>query len=299
MLEYKTFTADIMPTDELKSYIVNLANMLDDEMVEYSKKIYGPNEQINLTNHTVENYKEDFFSIKNASVLLLLADSQPIGYCWWSCTDNYATIMNVYIVKSEQRKGYGTKLLRAVLSRIQNHHPESPSVGLDVIPNNVAAQAFYKSLGFYVDCVSMRYNFEKKPNDGIEPIPLGDDAAPMIILNELYLASLQTFNPIVIIRGPKAREVFQSVWDLARSISTFQKYLHVQSPNALKIRDSWLLATEEDDPDCVDIFRGKSVAALFNLPDAQPNPNSVRPSLLSAKAVGLGRVYSVIEDMNL
>jgi Acetyltransferases len=299
IVEYKLYTSTDDPSEEVKSCIVQMSNMLDDEMAEYCKLSYGFENAPKPINRTVEDFKSDFFSVSDSAVMLLVVDNSPVGYCWWHATDMYATIHNFYVLNSERRRGYGAALMKAVLSRIENRHPRNLSVGLDTIPRNVPAQEFYSKLGFRVDCISYRYNFQRVAEAKSIAIDIDLESTPMIVLNELYLASLQPSTPMVIIRGPDAEKLFRSVWDLARELDVFSKHLDVRGPNALKMRDSYLLAYEESDPDDVDVFRGRNFASVFSLPGSKTATKSMDLSLLSSKRVGLGRVYNVVPELNL
>jgi ribosomal protein S18 acetylase RimI-like enzyme len=299
LVEYLTYTHTDEPSEEVKSCIVQMSNMLDDEMAEYCKLSYGFENVPKPIDHTVEGFKSDFFSVSDSAVMLLVVDSSPVGYCWWHATDMYATIHNFYVLNSERRRGYGAALMKAVLSRIENMHPHNPSVGLDTIPRNIPAQEFYSKLGFMVDCISYRYNFRRAAEAESTAITIDLESAPMIVLNELYLASIQPSTPMVLIRGPDAGKLFNAVWDLAKETDVFSKHLVVTGPYVLKIRDSWLIATDDADQEGVDLFRGRNFSSVFSLPGAKDAPKSMELSLLTSKRVGLGRVYNVVPELNL
>ena len=163
MTEFKVFTKEDLPSQAEKETIVALANLLDDSMVEYSHKLNGSNSESAVpTDHKVENFEADFFSIQPTAITLMLVDDVPVGFCWWVGADNYASIYNFYIHKDQQRKGYGTALMNNVLHCIKERNPDNPTVSLDTLPNNKAAHAFYRRLGFFVDCVSFRRVLSQK-----------------------------------------------------------------------------------------------------------------------------------------
>lgn len=91
--------------------------------------------------HTVENQREYLRrEIQSGKVLYLLIEEKPVGIV--SVNDNM--IENLYVLPSEQNKGYGTKLLLFALEQCH----QTPC--LWVLENNRKAYSLYAKYGFRV-----------------------------------------------------------------------------------------------------------------------------------------------------
>ena len=78
--------------------------------------------------------------------LLALRGEAPVGYIFCWCVADELHVVNLGVIQSERRKGYGQALLDAVMS-----HPlssEASLVTLEVREENAAARAFYRRNGF-------------------------------------------------------------------------------------------------------------------------------------------------------
>jgi ribosomal-protein-alanine N-acetyltransferase len=78
--------------------------------------------------------------------LLALRGETPIGYIFCWCVADELHVVNLGVMETERRKGYGQVLLEAVLA-----HPrakEASMVTLEVRVENEPARAFYRRNGF-------------------------------------------------------------------------------------------------------------------------------------------------------
>ncbi|KTC78342.1 ribosomal protein S18-alanine N-acetyltransferase [Legionella brunensis] len=80
---------------------------------------------------------------------------QIAGYIICRKNFNVCHILNLCIAIPEQRKGYGQKLLEAVLNSLANSN--SNTVILEVRPSNSAALKLYEKFGFREDIVKKGY----------------------------------------------------------------------------------------------------------------------------------------------
>jgi ribosomal-protein-alanine N-acetyltransferase len=69
--------------------------------------------------------------------------------------DDHAEVMNFAILKSEQGKGFGTKLLEYVLSFVYQHGVRAMS--LEVRKSNTLAQYIYEKYGFEASYMRPKY----------------------------------------------------------------------------------------------------------------------------------------------
>ena len=74
----------------------------------------------------------------------LLKDKQPVAAIWYQCLAERAEVIDLRVLASERRQGLGRQLLWASLNAIG----DVGAVELEVRSSNVAARAFYGSLGF-------------------------------------------------------------------------------------------------------------------------------------------------------
>ncbi len=80
---------------------------------------------------------------------------QIVGYIICRKSFNVCHILNLCVVVSEQRKGYGEKLLQSVLNSLANSN--SNTVILEVRPSNNAALKLYEKYGFQKDIIKEGY----------------------------------------------------------------------------------------------------------------------------------------------
>ena len=74
----------------------------------------------------------------------LLKDKQPVAAVWYQCVAELAEVIDLRVLASERRQGLGRQLLWASLIALG----DVGAVELEVRSSNVAARAFYESLGF-------------------------------------------------------------------------------------------------------------------------------------------------------
>ena len=74
----------------------------------------------------------------------LLKDKQPVAAIWYQCAAEQADMIDLRVLASERRQGFGRQVLWASLTALGN----VGSVALEVRLSNAAARALYQSLGF-------------------------------------------------------------------------------------------------------------------------------------------------------
>ena len=74
----------------------------------------------------------------------LLKDKQPVAAIWYQCATEQADMIDLRVLASERRQGFGRQLLWASLTALGN----VSAVALEVRSSNAAARALYQSLGF-------------------------------------------------------------------------------------------------------------------------------------------------------
>ena len=74
----------------------------------------------------------------------LLKDKQPVAAIWYQCAAELADMIDLRVLASERRQGFGRQLLWASLTALG----DVSAVALEVRSSNAAARALYQSLGF-------------------------------------------------------------------------------------------------------------------------------------------------------
>jgi len=74
----------------------------------------------------------------------LLKDKQPVAAIWYQCAAEQADLIDLRVLASERRQGFGRQLLWASLTALG----DVSAVALEVRSSNAAARALYQSLGF-------------------------------------------------------------------------------------------------------------------------------------------------------
>jgi ribosomal protein S18 acetylase RimI-like enzyme len=74
----------------------------------------------------------------------LLKDKQPVAAIWYQCATEQADMIDLRVLASERRQGFGRQLLWASLTALG----DVSAVALEVRSSNAAARALYQSLGF-------------------------------------------------------------------------------------------------------------------------------------------------------
>ena len=74
----------------------------------------------------------------------LLKDKQPVAAIWYQCAAEQADLIDLRVLASERRQGFGRQLLCASLTALG----DVSAVALEVRSSNAAARALYQSLGF-------------------------------------------------------------------------------------------------------------------------------------------------------
>ena len=74
----------------------------------------------------------------------LLKDKQPVAAIWYQCATEQADMIDLRVLASERRQGFGRQLLWASLTALG----DVSAVALAVRSSNAAARGLYQSLGF-------------------------------------------------------------------------------------------------------------------------------------------------------
>nr|HAT8713892.1 ribosomal-protein-alanine N-acetyltransferase [Legionella jordanis] len=78
-----------------------------------------------------------------------------VGYVISRKNLNVCHILNLCVLNTEQKKGYGQTLLKAVLDSLQGS--QFDTVILEVRPSNKAALQLYEKFGFHTDLIKRAY----------------------------------------------------------------------------------------------------------------------------------------------
>ena len=74
----------------------------------------------------------------------LVKDKQPVAAIWYQCVAERAEMVDLRVLASERRQGFGRQLLWASLTALG----DVGAVALEVRSSNAAARALYQSLDF-------------------------------------------------------------------------------------------------------------------------------------------------------
>ncbi len=105
-----------------------------------------------------ESYFNQLIDDPTACFLVLEENDNIVAYIS-STIDEYSEILNFFVIKEAQRKGYGYLLLNEVIKRASG---KSRSIYLEVNEHNDAAIALYLKCGFKIDHI--RKNYYKDAN---------------------------------------------------------------------------------------------------------------------------------------
>ena len=102
---------------------------------------------------------ENHFNIESNSedAYFLVLEDESNNLCGYisSTVDEYAEILNFFIVESYRGKGLGYELLKAVIDEANKRHCKS--IYLEVSVLNESAIALYKKCGFKIDRIRKSY----------------------------------------------------------------------------------------------------------------------------------------------
>lgn len=79
---------------------------------------------------------------------LILQDGEPVGVFALAFTDATTVLINFAIDRNHQRKGIARAAVEDVVTLLEEKRPGCDRLILTVHPDNVAAQALYRSTGF-------------------------------------------------------------------------------------------------------------------------------------------------------
>ena len=96
--------------------------------------------------------------------LKLCINDQPVGFAICNKVLDEATLFNIAIVPSQQKKGLGQVLLQELISQLKQQGIET--LWLEVRESNIGARHLYEKLGF--NEVDMRKNYYPTTNGGRE-----------------------------------------------------------------------------------------------------------------------------------
>ena len=74
----------------------------------------------------------------------LIRGEQPVGAIWYQCMAEQAEMIDLRVLDTERRQGFGRQLLWASLTALEG----VKTVDLEVRASNATARALYESLGF-------------------------------------------------------------------------------------------------------------------------------------------------------
>ena len=94
----------------------------------------------------------------------LLKDKQPVAAIWYQCAAEQADMIDLRVLASERRQGFGRQLLWASLTALG----DVSAVALEVRSSNAAARALYQSLGFSE--AGARPNYYATPDGGEDAV---------------------------------------------------------------------------------------------------------------------------------
>ena len=125
-------------------------------------------------------------------------------------------------------------------------------------------------------------------------VQIGLDMAAFVIAQELYLASLQPQDTIVVICGAESDVIMKLAVDVLECIPTTNDQLNDQGVKCVRLNRALLIANVSESDK---LFRGRTVSSIFVLPDYGKLPESAKVSLTTSKNVGLGRVYDILDEV--
>lgn len=96
--------------------------------------------------------------------LKLCINDQPVGFAICNKVLDEATLFNIAIVPSQQKKGLGQVLLQELISQLKQQGIET--LWLEVRESNIGARHLYEKLGF--NEVDIRKNYYPTTNGGRE-----------------------------------------------------------------------------------------------------------------------------------
>ena len=85
--------------------------------------------------------------------MIIYDDDTPIGFFAYGIVSNCYVIANLMINKNDQRKGYGTRAMKTLISKIKKDKGHD-KIYLGVNEHNAVAIRLYQKLGFRFDGVS-------------------------------------------------------------------------------------------------------------------------------------------------
>ena len=90
------------------------------------------------------NFLQGLLDQPHCRAWCLLKDRQPVAAIWYQCAEDQAELVDLRVLASERRQGFGRQLLWASLTALG----DVGAVALEVRASNAAARALYQSLGF-------------------------------------------------------------------------------------------------------------------------------------------------------
>jgi GNAT superfamily N-acetyltransferase len=127
--------------------------------IESKLKSFYDNDELGLS-HSIQGYRwETYFAAQTPAsakpervVYKALLDGEIIGYVAGHLTTRYdkdAEIQALYLLKEQQRKGFGTKMLAHLLDWFKQHSVKSICVGID--KDNPYQQFYLKHGGTHIN----------------------------------------------------------------------------------------------------------------------------------------------------
>ncbi|MEG0378105.1 MAG: ribosomal protein S18-alanine N-acetyltransferase [Eubacterium sp.] len=119
-----------------------------------AQALFEIGKKCNLSSWSLESYINEY---KNsiARYLVLLGESQVIGYAGMWCVVDEAQIMNVGVLEEYRSQGLGCRLMEAMIELAKKE--ACTSMTLEVKENNTPAIGLYKKMGF--KAIAIRENY--------------------------------------------------------------------------------------------------------------------------------------------
>lgn len=118
---------------------------------------YNKND-INFINNSLNNFEKNLtvdsiFSNPFSNILVYQLGENPIAYIVFSRYYERIEIDYIYVVQSQRKKGFGSKLIDYVI----NKNSDTKNITLEVNVNNTSAINLYKKMGFQIVAIREKY----------------------------------------------------------------------------------------------------------------------------------------------
>lgn len=90
---------------------------------------FASKDDIKITKEIAEYYKIPFLCEINRCICMTATDEKPFGYICVEVNDNIAKIVGHAVLPNYRNKGYGTMLLKVILSNLYDFGIEKATIG--------------------------------------------------------------------------------------------------------------------------------------------------------------------------